>query len=230
MAIRRGNFPHRVPFPHAPVNGAYGGSLFSKIIVAADTLLVTDTDDEFKYNLLLNDSADADTALDIPCFILPNGTMIEDIGVENFQVHTESATYILGDTVDSDGWVDSVFFVATDTAAIGVIRWAHGSISNRFFLSVSTADGSDVALTSTTITPAYIAQGPRVVYGSTAYSTVAVVGLDSDDEPHLNEYAIHIHQKEAVDVLGAMSIYLKYNFSPLQIREPSSELGLSTGA
>ena len=230
MAIRMGNFPHRVPFPHAPVNGAYGGSLFAKIIVSADTTLVVDSNDEFSYNLLLNDSADADTALDIPCFLLPSGAMVEDVGIENFMVHTESASYILGDTVDSDGWVSTTFFVATDTAAIGVIRWAHGSISNRFFLSVSTGDGSDVALTSTTITPAYIAQGPRVMYSATDYSTVAVVGLDSDDEPHLNEYCIHLHQKGAVDVTGGLAIYVKYNLSPLQIREPSSDLGLSTGA
>lgn len=222
MAIIQGNFPYRIP-DYVRNHGDLYGSLFAKIIVSADTTLVVDTNDFKFYNLLLNDSADADTALNIPCFILPSGTMIEDVGVENFAVHTELASYILGDTADSDRWVDTAFFVATDTAAAGVIRWAAGTVPFRMFLSVSTADGSDVALTSTTITPAGIAQGPRVVYSDSAYSTVAVVGLDSDDEPRPHEAAIHIHQKGAVDIVGGMSIYLKYNFSALQIRELSSE-------
>ena len=203
----------------------YGGSLFAKIIVSADTTLVVDTNDEFVYNLLLNDSADADTALNIPCFILPSGTMVEDIGVENFMVHTELASYILGDTADSDGYVDTVYFVATNTDAIGRVRWVAGNYITRYFLSVSTADGADVALLSTTISPPYISNGGRIVYSDSAYSTVAVVGLDSDDEPRPNEYCIHLHQKGAVDITGGMAIYLKYNFSPLQIREPSSDLG-----
>jgi hypothetical protein len=227
MAIRRGNFPHRSPFPSAPTFGAYGGSRFAKIIVAADTLLVGDSDDEFVYNLLLNDSADADTDLNIPCFIFPNGTMIEDIGVENFMVHTESAAYILGDTLSSAGWVSTLAFVATNTDAIGAINWMAAGLSARMF---ATTGSDDPALLSTLTVPAYVGFGPRAVYGSTEYSTVAVVGLASDDEPELHEYAIHIHQKGAVDVLGALAIYVKYNFSPLQIREPSTNLGLSTGA
>ena len=227
MAIRMGNFPHRVPFPHAPVNGAYGGSLFAKVIISADTLLVTDSNDEFSYNLLLNDSADADTDLNIPCFLLPSGSMIEDFGIENFMVHTESAAYIFGDTVDSNGWADTVSFIATATDANGVINWSFDGVAFRSFM---TTGSDDPALLSTAITPAYFARGPRIVYSATDYSTVAVVGLDSDDEPHLNEYCIHLHQKGAVDVTGGLAVYVKYNLSPLQIREPSSDLGLSTGA
>jgi hypothetical protein len=227
MAIRMGNFPHRIPFPGAPTFGAYGGSRFAKVIVAADTLLVTDSNDEFVYNLLVNDSADADTDLNIPCFIMPNGTMVEDIGIENIMVHTESAAYILGDTVSSAGWISTLAFIATDTNAIGAINWMAAGLSARMF---ATTASDDPALLSTLTVPANVGFGPRVMYGSTEYSTVAVVGLDSDDEPELHEYAIHIHQKGAVDVLGLMAIYLKYNFSPLQIREPSTNLGLSTGA
>src|SRR3990167_6254289 len=103
MAIRQGNFPYRVPYPTRSCLSHYGGSLFAKIVVSADTTLVVDTNDEFVYNLLVNDSADADTDLNIPAFLLPSGTMVEDVGIHNFMVHTEAAAYILGDTVDSDG-------------------------------------------------------------------------------------------------------------------------------
>ena len=228
MAIIQGNFPYRVP-NHVRNHGDLYGSVFGKIIVSADTTLVVDTNDFKFYNLLLNDSADADTALDIPCFILPSGTMIEDVGIENWAVHTESASYVLGDSVDSDGWVSTIAFVATDTDALGRIRWIGQNYITRYFLSVSTADGSDVALLSTTIAPPYLRDGGRIVYSDSAYSVATVVGLDSDDFPRGNEYAINIHQKGAVDVLGGLSIYVKYNFAPLQIREVSTTVGLSTG-
>jgi hypothetical protein len=225
MAIRQGNFPYRVPYPTRSGLSQYGGSLFAKVVISADTTLVVDTNDEFVYNLLVNDSADADTDLLIPCFILPSGAMVEDVGVENFMVHTELANYQLGDSVDDDGWMDTVVFIATDTNAIGEIEWMHASISARYFLSVSTADASDVALLSTTVLPAYLSDGPRIVYSNSDYSTVAIVGLDSDDEPRPHEYSMGLTQSGAVDVTGGMAIYLKYNLSGLQIREPSSNLG-----
>ena len=224
MAIARGNFPFRVPYPAN--TGLLGQSFIAKVIISADTTLVSGTDDEFVFNLLLNDSADADTDLDIPCFLLPSGTMIEDIGIENFQVWTESATLILGDSVDSDGWVDSVHFVATDTDGLGVIKWMKEASLGGWDLSTAFLDD-----TTAGAGPAYFrigsiaTGGKQIVYSDSAYSTVAVVGLDSGDEPRPHEYAIHIHQKEAVAVTGGMSIYLKYNFAPLQIREPSSNLG-----
>ena len=228
MAIRNGNFPFRVPYPAN--TGQLGQSFIAKIIVSADTTLVTGTDDEFVFNLLLNDSADADTDIDIPCFILPSGTMVEDIGIENFQVWTESATLILGDTVDSDGWLDSVSFVATDTDPIGVIQWM--SEVAPLAWDQSTAFQDD---TTALAGPAYFSRGGvaagksgsrrAVVYSDSAFSTTAVVGLDSDDEPRPHEYAINLHQKEAVAATGGMAIYLKYNFAPLQMREPSSNLG-----
>ena len=193
-----------------------------KVVVSADTTLVADCD---AYSIIINDSADADTDLAIPIFICPSGTIIEDVGVENFQVWTESANLQIGDTADDDGWIDTVVLVATDTSGLGVIRWAWESVPFRMFLSVSTADGSDVALTSTTITPAYIAQGPRAVYADTAYSTVAI-GLGSDDEPRLGlDYQMAIVNAGAVAVTGGLAIYIKYNLAGLQIREPSSNLG-----
>jgi hypothetical protein len=133
--------------------------------------------------------------------------------------------YTLGDSVDVDGWVDTIVFVATDTNALGEIEWMHASISARYFLSVSTADAADVALLSTTVLPAYLSDGPRIVYGDSAFSTVAVVGLDSDDEPRPHEYSMGLTQTGAVDITGGFALYLKYNFSPLHIREPSSDLG-----
>jgi len=223
MAIRQGNFPYRIPYPTRSGLSQYGGSLFGKIIVSADTTLVVDTDDEFKYNLLVNDSADADTDLDIPCFILPSGTIIEDIGIHRFQATTAAAHFILGDTADSDGWMDTVqFATASGTDAIGIINWAAGGLSARMF---ATTGSDDPALASTLTIPARVGFGPREWYSDSAYSTTLVVGLDSDDEPRPHEYAIHIHQKEAVAVTGGMSVYIKYNLAGLQIREPSSNLG-----
>jgi len=226
MAIKQGNFPYRTPARLRNSPMAYGTSLFGKIVISADTTLVVDTNDGDFYNLLLNDSADADTDLDIPVFLFPSGTMIEDIGIENFQVWTEAATLILGDTADSDGWVDSVSFVATDTDAIGVIKWMKDASLGGWDLSTAFMDD-----TTAGAGPAYFrigsiaTGGKQVVYSDSAYSTTAVVGLDSDDEPRPLEYAIHVHQKEAVAITGGLAVYVKYNFAPLQIREPSSNLG-----
>ena len=131
MAIRQGNFPFRVPYPAN--TGGLGQSFTAKVIGSADTTLVTDTNDEFRYNLLLNDSADADTDINIPCFILPVGTIVEDIGIENFQVWTESVGIILGDTANSDGWVDTIAFISTTTDALGQIRWMTDGLNARMF-------------------------------------------------------------------------------------------------
>src|SRR3990167_456563 len=217
MAIKQGNLPFRVPYPAN--TGMIGQSFIAKVIISADTTLVVDTDDEFFYNLLLNDSADADTDLDIPCFLLPSGTMIEDIGFHRFQANTAAAHLILGDTADSDGWIDTVIWAtASGTDAIGIIQWGSQFENEQVHQSSALVD-------DTTFSPAYLEFGPRVVYSDSAYSTATVVGLDSDDEPRPHEYAIHVRQKEAVNVTGGVAIYLKYNFSPLQLREPSSNLG-----
>ena len=189
-----------------------------KVILTGDTTLSADSD---AFNVLWNDSADADTDLNIPLFLLQSGVMIEDIGFRNIMVHTESAAFVLGDTVDSDGWLDTVTFVATNTDAAAVINWGSRFAPLGWDLSTAAQDS-----TGTPGGPAYLAYGERIAYGDSAYSTVAVVGLDSDAEPKFDEYAIHVHQKGAVDVTGLTEIYLKYNLAPMQAPlAPSSNLG-----
>ena len=187
-----------------------------KVILTGDTTLSADSD---AFNVLWNDSADADTDLNIPLFLLQEGVIVEDIGTHNVMVHTESAAFILGDTADSNGWVSTVAFVATDTDAIGRIRWMKSDFLAR--TATDTAFAGDY-----TWEPAYWQNGPRIVYGDSAISTVAVVGLDSDAEPKFDEYKIHVHQKGAVHVTGLTEIYLKYNLAAMQApNAPSSILG-----
>lgn len=226
MAIIQGNFPYRPPAAVRRSPDALYNSFFGKIIVSADTTLVVDTNDEKFYNLLLNDSADADTDLNIPCFIVPGGTMIEDIGIEVYAPFTDAASFILGDSLGSDRWVDTVAFgtalwAGSDTNAVGLVRWMSQWENQQVHQSSALVD-------DTTFSPAAFEYGPRVVTASVAYSTATVVGLDSDDEPRPDEFGMHIHQKEAVAIVGSMSIYFKYNFSGLQIRELSSEVGVAT--
>ena len=147
---------------------------------------------------------------------------MEDIGGHNFQVWTESAAWTLGSTAAPAELLDSVSYVATDTQALGVIRWAVGGSLMR---TIQTTGSDDPAALSTTLAPAFFNQGPAVVYGDSAYSTVAVVGLDSDDEPRPHEYMAALIQNGAVAITGGLSLYLKYNFADFQIREPSSNLG-----
>jgi len=187
-----------------------------KVILTGDTTLVADSD---AFNVLWNDSADADTDLNIPLFLLKEGVMIENIGFQNAMVHTESAAFILGDTADSDGWLDTVTFVATATDVLGVVKWGSQAFSAR--TGTDTAGAGDY-----TWNPAYFQTGPRIVYADSAYSTVAVVGLDSGSEPTHDEYVIHVHQKGAVDVTGLTEIYLKYNMAGMMApNAPSSNLG-----
>ena len=186
-----------------------------KLIYSADTTLVADCD---AYNILVNDSADADTDLPIPIFICPSGTIIEDVGVEVFQVFTESANLQIGDTADDDGWMDTVTLIATDTQAVGVIQWARDAQPRLH--SIDSAQVDD-----TTYDNLYFVEGPRAVYADSGYSTVAIV-LGSDDEPRLGlDYAMSIVNAGAVAITGGLSIYIKYNLAGLQIREPDSDLG-----
>lgn len=226
---------HNCPV-HLPLPGDFdiplGVSRIAKVIVTGDTTLVADSN---AYNLLLNDSADADTALDIPLFIMPSGTMVEDIGWETSQVWTESASFILGDTGTSDGWLDTVSFVATDTGTLGEIRW--GSVVQSDVKVESTAHLDDTSTrplffqgsgsTGVTVVGAGASKG-RVVYADSAYTEPTVVGLTAGAIgafPQNFEYAIHIHQKGAVGVTGMTALYIRYNFAPMTIIEPSSNIG-----
>ena len=94
------NAPVRIPMQD-DFDLPIGVSRTVKVIISADTNLVADSN---AYNVMLNDSADADTDLNIPLFLLRSGVMVEDVGVECFQVFTEAASFVLGDTSDSDGW------------------------------------------------------------------------------------------------------------------------------
>ena len=57
---------------------------YVKVIVTGDTTLAADSD---AFNVLWNDSADADTDLDIPLFLLQSGVVVEDIGRINFSLN-----------------------------------------------------------------------------------------------------------------------------------------------
>ena len=189
-----------------------------KVILTGDTTLSADSD---AFNVLWNDSADADTDLNIPLFLIQEGVMIEDVGFRNIQVHTESAAFILGDTASSAGWLDTVTFVATNTDGAETINWGSRYAPLGWDLSTAAQDS-----TGAPGGPAYLAYGSRIALGDSAISTVAVVGLDSDAEPKFDEYKIHVHQKGAVDVTGLTEIYLKYNMAAMQApNAPSSNLG-----
>jgi len=212
-------YPVIIPSPGESGVGYPSLSRIAKCVITADTTLSTDS-----YDILLNDSADADTDADIPCFVFPSGTIIEDIGFEIFMVFTESAAFKFGDTSDSDGWASTVTLVATDTDAAGRIRWMSQYTPNTYAVGV----GSTVAPeTCPAFIPAYLEWGPRAMYGASDATGSTVTGLDSDTFDLLrSQHHINFYQDGAVAVTGAMSVFLKYNFANLYKMAPSTNLGI----
>lgn len=210
-------YPVVVPSPAIGMDqGQLNMSRIAKIVISGDTTLSSG-----EYDILL-DAGDSDR--DIPFFVFPGGTMIEDIGFHNFMVWTESVGFRVGDSADSDGFASTVTLVATDTDAAGVIRWMSKYMLTGYLLDSTgnmDATGADV--------PAYVAWGPRIFFNDTADTgDSGVTNLDTDVfELGFDRHHINIYADGAVIATGGLEVYVKYNFSAFHKMAPSSNLGIT---
>lgn len=207
------NYPIVLPQPGSAGPGIPSVSMIAKCVVTADTTLSSD-----QYNILL-DAGDSDR--DIPLFVMPSGTMIEDIGFEITQVWTESVGIKLGDCDDSNGFADTVWLVSTVvTTAAGLIKWASMS-------GITAELESSAKIDSTAARMAYLKEGPRCFFANsddTGDSTVT--GLDTDVFELGKRYAINMYVDGAVVATGTTHFYIKYNFSYFQLPAMASDYGL----
>ncbi len=167
-----------------------------RCIVTADSDATTDL-----YDILINDD-EADTDTDIMLFAVPHGCYVMDIGVHVIVAMTDDAEMIVGDQLDSDGWLASDAYEGSDVT-VG-IKWATQRSVN--FLVDNTADYGNIATVSTAAA-AYSAYGLNGGKQGIVDSSSTGVLLD--------QYVILFHQKEAVMEAGTVEFWIKYSLASL---------------
>ena len=171
----------------------------------------TSDDDSHEWDILIN-AGDADTDTNIPIFFLPSGALVLDVGVQVLSAMTDNAEIIVGDYLDSDGWLASDAYEGSDETLD--IKWATNKAVN--FLVDSTTDYGAIATGSTT---------------SATFSTYGLNGgkigiYDTSSTSSLEEYVIFMHNKEAVDIIGVVAFWIKYSLASLNSPVArSSDLG-----
>jgi len=201
--------------------GALAVSRIAKCVLTADTTLTSDG-----YNIMVGvdqlGASAVDSEASVPCFIFPSGMMVEDIGFETSLPWDASVGIRFGDCGDSDGWASTVTFIASATMAAGEIKWMSK-------YQLNTTLESTVLVVSTTLVPAYLAWGPRVVFSASddTGASTAIIGLDTDVlDIGMHRHRIHYYQDGAVAATGTTAVYLKYNFSHYLQPVPTSDLGV----
>lgn len=163
-----------------------------RCVITADSDATTDL-----YDILINDD-DADTDTDIMLFALPHGVYVIDIGVEVKVVMTDNAEIIVGDQLDSDGWIGSDAYEGSD--ALDVI-WGSLAAVGSWQISTALMDAADTDYANQS---AYGAMGGKI---GIVDSSSTGSGLD--------QYVILFHQKEAVMEAGTVVFWIKYCLTSL---------------
>lgn len=171
----------------------------------------------------------ADSNVDIPIFLFPSGTIVEDFGVEIFQVFTSDVNLAFGDSDATHGWGGSTtYIIATDTAAAGAILWAsHAEDSDIVGVGSTAIIGSTAAFSASKL-----AAGPVAVYfdasdsGSTEWDSADYYDLDNTSSGCLAFAEVNLRTSGEVVESGGMNVYIRVNFANLARMAPSSDLGI----